>query len=228
MIKQHQIHKLISILVTISMLWSMFPSPILAQRKTSPMFTPSDLNSDGHFASSHIGPSPAIVDHLATIENVDVNNLVLNEEALQLINETSSQQDPQSLVNPIALVSTQSTYIPSPNNNEIIITYTIKNNRPPSQALDIDLDSATITDTLQAFNYFELGFLHNPSKRFNPTKLPEVAFYTISTFLWNNPRNSKGDLPEVEINEKSDVTFFERLCKKPQLISSLKFSCYFV
>ena len=57
--------------------------------------------------------------------------------------------------------------------------------------------------------------MHIAPRWFNPTKLPEVAFYTINTFLWNNPRNSNGALPEVETDEKSDLTFFEGLCKNP-------------
>lgn len=61
----------------------------------------------------------------------------------------------------------------------------------------------------------QTGFFTQPSKRFNPTKLPKVAFYTISTFLWNNPRKSKGTLPGLEINEKSDLTFFEGVQKTP-------------
>ena len=67
-------------------------------------------------------------------------------------------------------------------------------------------------------------FAHYPvviaPKWFNPTKLPEVVFDTINTFLWSNSRNLNGSLPEVESNEKSRLIFFEgRGCaKNPQMV----------
>ncbi|MFO7539560.1 MAG: transglutaminase family protein, partial [Chloroflexota bacterium] len=202
MMKHNHTYHFISILLIISMLASLFPLPAAAQQRTS---QPSSINSgtSAYFSPFDNDILPSLgSNQLTSVESFNPNNLLINPQPLQQVYQTSSLPEPQTFFNPITIARTQSSYLPL--SGVLIITYTVKNNRPPAQSVAIDPQTATITDTLQLFNTIDLtndpNVIHNVFLS-NELNLPNIALLSASlmpdhrdnTLAWN-----LGNIPPLQ------------------------------